>query len=390
MPPPAYCDMIRAHDHKFDLRLRMALHARTHGIRDAARQFRCARNTVRLWLRRFDGGGRGGLKERSRRPHSCPHHTSQTQEKRILAARDNAPFMGPRRLKDLNGLRPSLGAIARVLRQSGRTRRPKRKHQTKNDLREVKKAYRAFERLQADTKPLFDIPHYWPQMKALNLPWHMYTHRDVKTGALFMSFANELTTSHAIIETRRVISRLERHGHLFDGQRLSTDNGAEYGGTDKHRRERGFHAVVESLHVPHRFLPPASPKCHADVETVHAAIENEFFDWETFASRADFFEMATAYQRWWNFSRPNYSKGDGKTGKTPAQLLGEEGIDPRVLLLTPDDLDAHIRHDPRGHHLGHYLPVAPRNEAGHRVSFLYFDRRLVKALSPSSARLASS
>jgi transposase-like protein len=351
--------MVRTTDHKFSARLAMVMWAKTHGIHDAARKFGCSRNTVRLWLRRFEAGGRGALVERSRAPHRCPHRISKAAEKRILAARDDAPFMGPRRLKDLNGLRPSLGAIARVLRQHGRTRKPRRKHQKKNDLREVKRQYRAFERIQADTKPLFDIPAYWPQMKALHLPWHLYTHRDVKTGALFTDYADELSTSHATISTRRVIGRLERHGHLFDGQRLSTDNGSEYGGTDKHLRQVGYHAVVGSLHVEHRFLPPASPKCHADVETVHGWIEREFFDWETFTSRADFFEKAAAYQNWWNFARPNYSKGDGKTGKTPTQLLREEGIDPRVLLLTADDLDAHLRHDPRGYHLGHYLPVAP-------------------------------
>lgn len=352
--------MIRAPDLKYDLRLRIAKHANTHGIRDAARVFDCARNTVRLWQRRFNEGGKAALVEKSRAPHHCPHKISPAQEKRILQARDQAPFAGARRLKDLFGLRAGIGSIARVLRQNGRTRRRRRKHQRKNDLRKVKRQYRAFERLQADTKPLSDIPAYWAQAKALSLPWHIYTHRDVKTGALFMSFADELSTSHATIESRRVIGRLQRHGHSFEGQILSTDNGSEYGGTDRRRRERGFHAVVESLGIAHRFLPPASPKCHADVESIHATIEQEFFDLESFTSRADFFEKVCAYQRWYNFARPNYSKGNGKTGKTPARMLSDEGIDPRVLLLTPDDLDAHIRHDPKGIHLGQYLPVDPR------------------------------
>jgi transposase len=338
------------------MRMSMVLHARTHGIRDAARAFACARNTVRLWLRRFQEGGRAALRERSRAPKTCPHKTSPAQERRVLEARDRAPCLGPHRLRDLFGLRPSEGAIARILRQSGRTKRPRKKHEKKNDLREIKKRYRPFERLQADNKPLFDIPYYWTQMMDLGLPRHQYTHRDVKTGALFIDYADERTASHALISTRRVLGRLRRHGVDLGDKVLSTDNGSEYGGTDKRQRDRGYHAAVGGEGIAHRFLPPATPKAHADVESSHARIEAELFDLENFASRADFFEKVCAYQRWWNFARPNCSKGD----KTPAELLAEEGIDPSVLLLVPDDLDAHIRHDPRGHHMGQYLPVDTR------------------------------
>jgi transposase len=349
--------MIRSPDHKFDLRLRMAKHAKTHSIRDAARVFACSRNTVRLWLRRFEAGGRSALRERSRAPKSCPHRTSPHQEKRILAARDQAPCFGPRRLKLLFGLRPSTGAIARVLRQNGRTRKPRRRGHRKNDLRAVKQAYRAFERLQADTKPLFDIPAYWPQMTEHRLPRHQYTHRDVKTGALFTDYADELSTTYAALSTRRLIQHLARFGLDPATVTLSTDNGSEYGGTDRHVRQRGYHAVVQSELVTHRFLPPRTPNAHADVESSHALIEHELFDLERFTSRAEFFEKVATYQRWFNFARPNFSKG----GPTPAQILEAQGLDPRLLLLTPTDLDAHFRHDPKGLGVGHYLPVAPEN-----------------------------
>src|SRR5688572_26183894 len=150
-----YYAMIHARDHKYSTRLNLVLHARSHGIHAAARVFGCSRNTVRLWLRRFEQGGRGALQERSRAPRTCPHKTSRAQEKKILAARAMLPCAGPRRLKDLFGLRASQGAIARILRVHGLTRRRRKKRQRKNDLRAIKAAYRPFERLQADTKPLY-------------------------------------------------------------------------------------------------------------------------------------------------------------------------------------------------------------------------------------------
>ena len=354
-----YCDMIGSKDHKFDLRLKLVRHARTHGIRAAARAFDCARNTVRTWLRRFERGGKSALVERSRAPKRCPHKTSLIEEKRIVTARAKLPCAGSRRLKDLFGLDPSQGAIARILRQRGLTRKRRTKRQKKNDLRAVKARYRPFERLQADTKPLYDIAAYWPQMRAGGLPRHQYTVRDVKSGALFVDYADELSTTYAIMGSERVLAHLRAFGVAMDQLVLSTDNGSEYGGTERSERDRGYHRRVEQFGLTHRFLPPATPNAHADVESAHALIEDELFDLDTFSHRRAFFAKARAYQRWFNFARPNYSKG----GKTPAEILVEAGVDPRVLLLDPLDLDHRLRnlsHPPRARpRVGQDVPALP-------------------------------
>ena len=116
MVPIRYYAMIRSTDHSYSTRLALVLHARAHGVRATARQLGCARNTVRLWLRRFEAGGRAALRPRSCAPRRCPHKTSAEMEARILAVRKRVPCFGPRRLKDLFGLTPSPGAIARILR----------------------------------------------------------------------------------------------------------------------------------------------------------------------------------------------------------------------------------------------------------------------------------
>ena len=354
-----YCDMMRSKDHKFDLRLKLVRHARAHGIRAAARAFGCARNSVRTWLRRFEQGGKSALAERSRAPKRCSHKTSPAEEKRVVTARAKLPCAGPRRLKDLFGLNASEGAIARILRARGLTRRRRTKRQKKNDLRAVKARYRPFERLQADTKPLYDIAAYWPQMRAHQLPQHQYTVRDVKSGALFVDYGNELSTTYATMGSERVLAHLRAFAVAMDTLIVSTDNGSEYGGAERRERDRGLHFKLEQFGVTHRFLPPATPNAHADVESAHALIEHELFDLETFRNRREFFVKARAYQRWFNFARPNYSKG----GKTPAQILVEAGVDPRVLLLDPLDLDQHLRnlsHPPRARpRVGQYVPALP-------------------------------
>lgn len=347
--------MIQSKDHKFSLRLQMALHANTHGVRPTARAFATTPKTVRRWLGRFNQAGRSALHDRSRAPLRCPHKTSPYHENRILEARRQTPCFGPRRLKDLFGLKPSTGAIARILRQHGLTRRRRKKHQRKNDLRAIKARYRLFERLQADTKPLYDIPAYWPQMRARGLPRHQYTWRDVKSGALFIDYADELSATYAILSAQRLLDHLRAFDVDLSETILTTDNGSEFGGADRRERDRGFHRRVQAQGLTHRFNPPATPNAHADVETSHRLIEDELFDLERFGSRSEFFEKVATYQRWWNFARPNYSKG----GKTPAQFLRAQGYDPRLLLLTPIDLARRFKTQNYSSILGAHVPVLP-------------------------------
>jgi len=352
MAPFKYYDMSRSQDHKFSLRLNMVFHAKKHGIRPTARAFDTTPKTVRRWLRRFDQGGRAALGDRSRAPKSCPHKLSAYRERKIVEARNKVPCCGPRRLKLLFDIQASASTIYRILRKHGLIKPRRKKYQRKNDLRQIKAQYNPFQRLQMDVKYLFDIPAYWPQMKDLGLPRYQYTTRDVKTGAIFIDYADELSTTYAILAIERIIHHLGDFPIDLASTIVSTDNGAEFGGNERRLRERGFHAFIERQGITHRFLPPATPNAHADVESSHRFIEDEFFDLESFRSRTDFFRKIATYQSWWNFARPNFSKGT----RTPAQILEQTDLDPRVLLLPPADLDQLFRHRYLPYQKGSHLP----------------------------------
>src|SRR5580700_5694561 len=53
------------------------------------------------------------------------------------------------------------------------------KYQRKQDLAHIKATWRVFQQISADTKYLDDIPRYWPQAQALDLPAIQYSARDV-------------------------------------------------------------------------------------------------------------------------------------------------------------------------------------------------------------------
>ncbi len=375
MSPVGYVTMIegKSKASKSVLRLELVRYARRQGIREAARAFRCSRNTVRKWVRRLEEEGVRGLKDRSRGPGRIPHKTSRYHENRVIEARKAVPCYGAGRLKEMFGLRPSEGAIGRILRQNGLTRKPRKKYRKKRDLRAEKSRYRALTHHQADVKYLQDIARYWPQMKALGLPEYQYTIRDTKSGALFLSYADGISVKYAELAVERYLRHLRAHGVKAREVTFQTDRGAEFSGTKRKKADRGFTYTVEEVwKARHVFIPPGCANANADVESSHALIEHEFFDLEGFKCREDFLRKAAIYQHYFNFARINRYKG----GRTPWEIVKEDRpkISPEVLNLPPVFLNEEFKK--------HYLPQR-NSRAGHHVPatpapwFFEFDKIFV-------------
>jgi len=356
MCPLPYYTMIRSQDHRFDWRLQLVLHAQQHGQRATARQFRCSRRTVAKWWRRFQHQpGRAGLLEQSRAPKSCPHKTPPEIEQQVLAQRRRTPGFGAERLKREFDLSCGVSAIKRILRQQGLTRRPRRRHQRKRDLRAVKAAYRPFTHFQMDVKFLTDIPHYWPQMQRLRLPKFQYSIRELSCGAQFLAYADEVSVTYAELTVRRLLEHLQRHGIDPSTVLIQSDNGSEFDGTARHKHDRGFVHTIEAVFgATHRFIPPGCNNAQADVESIHSTIEPEFYDIERFADRRDFLQKATTYQLWYNVARKNSSR----QWNSPLDLLHQKmpTLDAGILFLHPVNLgwlwlSQNSRHPPVAHHL---------------------------------------
>lgn len=359
---------------KYELRLKMVQHAKEHGVKPAAREFNVSPAIVRKWLRRWREANysRASLTDRSRAPKTCPHKTSLKETRKVLKAREQCPFMGPQRLKRDFRLSPGLGAIARILRQNGLTRKRKKKYEKKRDMRAIKARYKPFEENQVDVKYLNDIPHYVAQMmRDAGLPKFQYTWREVKTGATFLGFSDELSQDKACCFAAAVAAHLKRVGFgLRDFATIQTDNGSEFSGSDRRLdRDRGFTFVVEKrVGASQRFIPPGKKNHQADVETLHHWIEEEFFNLENFADRNDFFSRISAWQLWWNTTRRNGYRGD----RTPDDiLLGDApNRSPFTWLLPALDLDklSGVRVDKMmatpGVAGGYHLPALPGYSAG--------------------------
>ena len=338
-PPVRYFDLIREMRDRYNHRLRLVQYARRGGIKPAARAFATTVPTVRKWLRRYQGQGPSGLLERSRAPHHQPRQTPLAVEQRVVALRQQLPTFGARRLIREFDLPLSHRALERIWRQHGLLKKRRRKYQRKQDLAAIKATWRLFQQISADTKDLDDIPQYWPQAQGFDLPLVQYTAREVRSGLLFVAFAQHRSAAASQVFAARIQRHLARYGISLRDLVWQTDNGSEFLGRDTGGpRRQGFPtALGDSQHVR---IPPAAHTYQSDVETVHRLIEDEFFDLETFQSRGDFLAKAYTYQLYFNLVRPNSHKQYQSPWQIIERLAPTSPLD--LCLLPPAFLDYYI------------------------------------------------
>jgi len=294
---------------KFDLRLRLVRHAGEHGVKPAAWAFSTTPKTVRKWLRRYQQERLAGLNDLPRIPLRCPHKTPAALERRILQLRRQFPFMGAKRLKLMHRLQPSHEAIRRILKQYGLIAKRRKKPQRKKDLAHLKRRWKLLGQFTVDTKPLKDIPHYWPQMQTLGLPRYQFTAREIRSGLMFLAFAQEQTAANACLFGRILCQHLAACGVPLKGIRFQTDNGHEFIGCKRQDGSRdGFGPTVEGFRAVHKRIPVRAWSYNSDVETVHRTIQDEFYDLEDFCGLGDFHRRVASYQAWYNLLRPNMNK----------------------------------------------------------------------------------
>ena len=182
MCPLRYYPMLRRTTEPTYLRFEMVRFAREHGIKPAARQFSTTVKTVRKWLRRWEPGSLRGLADHSRAPLRPRRGITAAQRRRAVSLKRRLPSWGAARMKRDFRLSLSEKALLRIWRDEGLSKKKRRKHKTKQCLREVKRAWRLFEQTCVDTKDLCDIPELWAQAQALGLPRYQYTAREVTSG----------------------------------------------------------------------------------------------------------------------------------------------------------------------------------------------------------------
>lgn len=370
MCPYTYYDVMRkSKDPKF-LRLQMVLSVKEAGIKETARQFKVSRNTVRKWRRRFQEHGYKGLESLSRRPKHSPNAVPQAERDKLVALKKKYKRMGADAIKVLENIHWSARTIRKVWREEGvSSRKRRKKHKTKQNLREMKKQWELFQQIDEDTKDLDDIPEYYIPMMKLGLPRMQYTARDVSTGLLYMGFAQERSLYYATLFSRYLNEQLEACGADLSKTTRQTDNGSEYIGSWQAKGPSAYTKEIEGVEGQiHATIPPRAYTFQSDVETIHNLVEMEFFEIENFEDRVDFLMKAASYQLFFNLKRPN----SYKENKTPWELAKEKQKDlsKKIAMIPPvfieDLMDKDLENLDQG---GHDVSSVPLLGLRHKSGF---------------------
>lgn len=334
-----YYDLIKDMAIKFNLRLNIVKLAKETSVSHAAREYQTTRKTVRKWLLRYDKEGLKGLEDQPKTPHHIPHKMPKEKEDRVISLRKDLHTFGPRRLKDRFDLDYSHQAIGRVIKQNGLTQGKRKRWRKRQDLSEMKKRLKFFQKSQVDTKDLSDIRQYWPLMKRLGLPRYEYALRELSTGASFFAYSDENNLTNASRFCDYVVQQLKRYGVKTANITCQTDNGSEYIGNvnKKTNRLSLFEKTLKYYEITHGRIPPRSSYLQGDVETFNRIVEDEFFEVESFRDEEEFLGKTYAYQLFFNYLRKNRYRDN----KSPVDILRERfpEVDTNVLNLPPIRLD---------------------------------------------------
>jgi transposase-like protein len=162
------------------------------------------------------------------------------------------------------------------------------------------------------------IPHNCPHRTPPALD--QFTAREVRSGLMFLGFANEKSTSNACLFAQILCGHLKRCGVDMEKLKFQTDNGSEFIGCFRQDGTRdGFEATVAGFGSRHKRIPVRAWSYNSDVETVHRTIEDEFYDLENFEGIKDFHQRVASYQAWYNLVRTNMNKEH----KSPWQIIKE-------------------------------------------------------------------
>ena len=293
------------------------------------RYFGISRQLYYTWLRRYRAEGLEGLRERSRRPKSCPHATDTEVVEKIIHLRRNYHF-GPTKismyLKRYHDVAVSSSGVWRILKRLGMSRLPASQRYVRKDRRWKRyEKQQPGHRVQIDVKFIEPLPGAAPgttSTSAADTPtsstprvgrrtkYYQFTAIDDCTRLRVLRIYPQCNQKTAIQFLDYMLSRLP-----FAVEVIQTDNGAEF--------QTAFHWHVLDKGINHVYIKPRTPRLNGKVERSHRINAEEFYRLLDGVVIDDTNLFNTRLQEWedyYNYHRPH----GGLNGQTPYERLRQK------------------------------------------------------------------
>lgn len=288
-------------------RYRIVLEVLENGlpVGEVAERHGVSRQTLHSWLRRYRGGGMGGLVEHSRRPTTCPHRMPPAVEQLVCELRRRNPRWGPWRLvhelqrRSIEPL-PGRTSVYRALERN-RLIEPAARRGRRAHLRRWERG-RPMELWQMDVVGF-----------ALADGVHLSLLTGVDDHSRFCVCAAVLQRADARSVCRAFSAALGQHGVP---DQLLTDNGRVFTGrfsSGPYPTVVVFDRICQQQGIRHLLTKPRSPTTTGKIERFHRTLRTELFADQSFSSVDQAQRAITAYVDHYNTERPHQALG----GLTP-------------------------------------------------------------------------
>src|ERR1700730_8394545 len=279
----------------------LAVIADGHTVTQVARDWEVARQTVHVWLERYEADGLEGLAHRSHRPALCPHQMPAAVEAELLEMRRAKPFWGARRLVlelARKGIQPapSKSAVYRSLVRAGVIEPLQRRRR--------RESWKRWERAAPMELWQFDVVHGFlladgTSAKALT---------GIDDHSRFCVSARLMARERTQAVCDGFSSALKAYG--VPAQVL-TDNGKVFTGRFAQPPvEVLFDRICRENGVDHILTQPRSPTTTGKIERFHRTLRIEFNTRQVFKTLKTAQEALDEWVSYYNTQRPHQSLGD--------------------------------------------------------------------------------
>jgi transposase InsO family protein len=303
----------REQQRKIRHRLAVLRHAAevTGNVSQTCRYYGISRPTFYKWVERYEELGEEGLRDRSSRPHYCPHETCAEVVGKIVYLRQHYHF-GPLKiamyLKRYHDLEIGQSGIWRILKRLDMNRLPASQRYKRHDRR-----WKRYEKPQPGHHVQVDVKFIEP-VNGSRKKHYQFTAIDDCTRIRVLRIYPRNNQKTAIQFIDYVLEKLP-----FRVETIQTDNGAEF--------QASFHWHLLDRGINHLYIKPATPRLNGKVERSHRIDADEFYrmlDGVVVDDTELFNDKLQQWEDFYNFHRPH----GALDGQTPYERLRQKTAAP--------------------------------------------------------------